>query len=80
MGRVSPGGRHADPRNTGELFGVCSEDKRRAEPVIKARFDKSNVTCITWSQVAAKKVTWQSLSPGKALKQQQIWMQVKLVQ
>lgn len=29
MGRVSPGGRHADPRNTGELFGVCTEDKRK---------------------------------------------------
>lgn len=56
MMRVSPGGRHADPRNTGELFGVCSEDKRRAEPVIKARFDKSNVTFLTWCQVAAKKM------------------------
>lgn len=29
VSRVSPGGGHADPRNTGELFGVCTEDKRQ---------------------------------------------------
>lgn len=29
MVRVLPGGRHADPRNTGKLFGVCAEDKRK---------------------------------------------------
>lgn len=34
--------------------------KEKAEPVIKARFDKSNMTVLIWCRVAAKKGKFKS--------------------